>query len=70
MILSKSTDAWAEKFGVEEEEMRREIDSLAPKTCQKWCEDIYNCKYSEKTIKNDKDSDSKMYKKCLVQESY
>ena len=33
MILSKSTEAWAEKFGVEEEEMRQEIDSLAPKTC-------------------------------------
>jgi baculoviral IAP repeat-containing protein 5 len=33
VVLSKSTDAWAEKFGVEEEEMRREIDGLAPNGC-------------------------------------
>ena len=33
MILTKSTDAWEEKFGLEKEETRREIDSLAPKAC-------------------------------------
>ena len=33
MILTKSTEGWAEKFGVQKEETRREIDSLAPNAC-------------------------------------
>jgi hypothetical protein len=33
MILTKSTKALAEKFGVEEAEMSREINSLAAKAC-------------------------------------
>jgi len=31
MILTRSTEAWAEKFGVESDGVRRDIDSLAPK---------------------------------------
>ena len=33
MILTKGTEAWAEKFGMESEETRKEVDSLAPKAC-------------------------------------
>lgn len=33
MILTKSNANWEEKFGVEKEETRREIDSLAPNAC-------------------------------------
>ena len=31
MVLTKTVESWAEKYGAEGDEFRREIDSLAPK---------------------------------------